>query len=256
MKRQSSKLILGAAAVALLIAAGTFLPGQLALGRDRVILGQVLSEPLDAAELSDYVNISMVDKAGLLAQSAGVTFVTLNIGAEYNENTIRAKFLQELDKLHELRFYPLPAGEGPLSIGAGVTLYIQNDAPAINMIVWEINVRTDNLSGVFFMDDQTGKILSFMFTGSGYANYVYTEDMVKSWASYLGAEVRNVKKGPEPDTALDEIAEVYYRFGLHSGTQEVNGQMSSFIQNGEGKINRWSLNYLQVNDNRITIGPS
>ena len=251
MKNRTSGYVIGAVAVILLVAAGTFLPGEIALGRDRVILGQVRSEPLDAAELSDYVNISMVDKVGLLAQSAGTTSVQLKIGAEYDQDTIRAKFLEELDKLYQQRFYPLPVERGLTVAGSGVTLYIQNDAPAINMIVWEIEIRTDKGSGVFYMDDQTGKILSFIFSGAGGEDLIYTEDTAKSWASYLGTEVRNIKKGPAPDETPGSALETLYFFELYSGPMGVSGQIAGFIQPGENIINRWSLNYTQVNYDRI-----
>jgi hypothetical protein len=201
--------------------------------------------------MSEDVNISMADKAGLLAQPSGVTVVPLKKGAEYGQETIRGRFLEELGKLYELRLYPRPPEEEPAGFTAGVTLCIQNDAPAINMILWEIEIRSDYVNGVFYMDDQTGKILSFSFAGAGSDNPAYTEERVKAWASYLGADVRNIKKGPVPEETPGTGLEVVYLFELYSGPMGVSGQMSSLTHTGEGEPNRWGLSYTQVNYDRI-----
>jgi hypothetical protein len=240
---RSTEYVLVATSVALFIIGGTILPGVLAAGRDKIILGQVQSVPLDAAELSDYVNISMVDKADLMGQASGTaTYVPLVTGAGYGRDSIRTKFHEELDKLHDMRFYPIPADDEWRSFRSGVTLYILNDAPAISMIVWEISVRADNLSGTFYMDDQTGKIMSFSFSGDGYDTLAYTEDMVRSWGAYLGVDVRNVKKGQ----GLEEVSgvqETVYLFDLYSGLRGAGSRMSSYTQSDPSKTNRWSLSY-------------
>jgi len=140
--RKHANYILGAIAVVLLIVAGALLPGELALNRDRTILGQVQTEALDTAELSDYINVSMVDKVGLLGQASGAMQVHLQTGAVYDQDTIREKLVEELQKLYELRFYPRPATGEFDRFSSSVTLHIRNDAPAINMIVWEINIRS------------------------------------------------------------------------------------------------------------------
>lgn len=240
--RKSAKYIFGAAAVLLLIVAGTILPGELAAGRDRMILGQVYSEPLDTAELSDYINVSMVDKVSLLEQAAGATLVRLNTGAVYDQDTVRAQFMGELGKLHALRFYPLEAERGVSAFRSAVALYIQNDAPAINMIVWEIHMRADSLSGVFYMDDQTGRILSFTFSGNGFGEQIYDESMVKEWAAYLGVGARNIKAGGQAEAR--QTREALYHFELFSGSRAVNGQISSSVQAGAGTQNRWSVSYV------------
>ena len=249
--KKQVKLIVGIASVAILIAIGTLLPEALALGRDRMILGQVTSEPLDAGEMSDYVNISMVDKVSLLGQAEGASFLPLKTGAAYSQDTIRGKFTEELGKLHEMLFFPLPPSGDYRSFSAVVTLYIQNDAPTVSLIVWEIDVRLDDLSGVFHMDDQTGKILSFAFSGSGYDNRAYTEDMVNAWASYLGAEIRNTRKSGDQESASGGGIESKYLFELYSGQRSVSGQMSSITQSLPERANRWSLQYIRLHDDGI-----
>ena len=242
-----AKFIIGAIAVVLLIVAGTLLPGELALGRDRMIFGQIQIDPLDAAELADYIHVSMVDKVSLLGLTSGTMQLQLKTGAVYDEDTIREKFIEELQKLYELRFYPRPAAKEFDRFSSAVALHIRNDAPAINMIVWEISFRADNLSGLFYLDDDTGKILSFAFSGTGHNSLVYTNGKPEEWASYLGAEMKNKQRGPKPDDMDDETIEISYLFELYSGPLSVCAQLSSSIQGAAGKTNRWSLNYLQMN---------
>ena len=245
--KQTLKYIWGLAAVALLVAAGTILPEELALGRDKVILGQVQSAPLDAAETSDYVNISMVDKAGLLGQASEVTPVPLQTGAGYSRDSIQAGVRKELQKLYELRLLPPLAEEGWVGFSAGVTLRIQNDAPDISMILWEVSVRAEGYSGVFYLDDQTGKILGYSFIVEGgegresLEGFDYTEELVRAWAGYLGADVRNIKKEAPQDEAGE--GESRYRFELYAGLRSVGGQMVSLAQPvGDGAA-RWEMYY-------------
>ena len=201
--RKSSKYILSAAAVILMIVAGAILPGEMAAGRDRLILGQVYSEPLDAAELSDYVNISMVDKVSLLGQAAGVSLLPLKTGAVYDPDSIRARFTGELEKLFMLGICPLDEEAGPGGVSAAATLYILNDAPAISAIVWKVDTRADTVRGEYYMDDQTGKILSFSLSGSGFGEWVYEEGTVSAWAAYLGADVRNIRRIGQGETGAE-----------------------------------------------------
>ena len=241
--QKSAKYILSVAAVLLLIVAGTFLPGALALGGDRVIIGQIRSEPLDTAELSSYVNVPMVDKVSLLGQPGGTMSVSLRTGAVYDQDTIRIKFREELQKLYDLGLYPRRLSGEFDRFSSGVTLRIQNDAPAINMVLWEIAINADNLNGVFYVDDQTGKILSFSFSGTGHSSFAYTEDLVAAWASYLGTDVRNTKRAADPDEPQSSAVETRFQFELFTGPRGVGGQLSSSLHSAPGRTNRWSLQY-------------
>ncbi len=259
MKR-SVKYIVGVTAVVLLVVAGLFLPVQLAAGSDQKILGQVKSQPLDQAELSDYVNVSMVDKVSLLGQAKGTSLVPLKTGSNYDQDTVKVKFFEELGKLYELKFFPLPVTGEYKSFNPGVTLYIQNDAPAISMILWEISFRAEGITATFFMDDQTGKILSFDMRAAAYGDCVYTQEMAAVWAAYLGTEVKNIGKTEEAlktetvktETAAGqeaakagELQQDIYFFELTSGTRSIGGQFYSLIQ-ATGS-NRWVLHYPRAN---------
>ena len=276
--RKPSKYILSIASVILVIAAGAILPGEMAAGRDRLILGQVYSEPLDATELSDYVNISMVDKVSLLGQATGVSQLPLKTGAVYDLDSVRTKFVNELEKLHALKLCPLDTEAGPGGISVAAALYIQNDEPAISAILWKIEVRADAVHGEFFMDDQTGKILSFSLSGSGFDDVVYHDGAVYDWAAYLGADVRNIRKinqesmdveagagtagetgttggagtaGEAGDWENPVAGEDAYRFELYAGSRSVGARMRSFTQSGAVMGNDWELTYLQTNSERI-----
>ncbi|MCL2166832.1 MAG: hypothetical protein FWH49_06035 [Clostridiales bacterium] len=245
------KISIGCAVLILLITAGTVLPGGIAAGRDRMILGQIQSEALDAAELSDYVNISMIDKLSLLSQTTGMTFVPLLTGSAYDQDTVQDRFAIELERLHQLGLYPMPSSSETGSIRSEVTLYIQNDAPAINTIVWKLTYRREGLSGIFYLDDQTGRILSFDFSSRDFDSWVYDESLTGRWSAYLGVDVRNAK---ELETAADENGdrrEALYSFELFSGSRVVGSQLSSIIQRAADKENRWSLRYLQLNTDLI-----
>lgn len=249
--KKSVKYIVGVTAVAFLVVAGLFLPVQLAAGSDQKILGQVQSQPLDQAELSDYVNVSMVDKVSLLGQAKGTSLVPLKTGSNYDQDTVKVKFFEELERLYELGFFPLPVTGEYKSFNPGVTLYIQNDAPSISMILWEINFRVEGLTATFFMDDQTGKILSFDMRAGTYNDCIYTQDMAEAWAVYLGTEVKNIGKAPEGLEAEKQegIRKIdqqdIYTFELSSGPRSIGGQFYSLIQ-ATGS-NRWVLNYPRAN---------
>ena len=251
MMQKSVKIGIGCAAVILMIAAGTILPGEIAAGRDRMILGQVQSEDLDAAELSDYVNISMIDKLSLLSQTAGMTFVPLLTGAAYDQDTVVDKFAVELERLHLLGLYPMPSSSETGSTRSEVTLYIRNDAPAINTIVWKLTYRREGLNGVFYLDDQTGRILSFDFSSMEFDRWAYDESLTGRWSAYLGVDVRNAKEQGSASDANSDRLETLYSFELFSGSRVVGSQLSSIIQRTAGKENRWSLRYLQLNADLI-----
>jgi len=234
------KIIIGALALAFLIGGGALLPQELALGRDNLILGQVQSQPLDPFELAAHVDVSIIDKIILSSDIGGTSIVPLATGAIHDHESIEAKFLDELETLIRLRFFPelyegaLAEEETTFVVSANANLHIQNDAPAINMILWEVNFRAQTISGNFLLDDRTGKILSFNFSGTGYGYLVYREHMVNNWAAYLGTGVRNI-------TQVDGQAR--YTFELYSGTRSVSGQIASVIQGVGSRANRWYINY-------------
>ena|GEM_PF-1620035 len=259
-----AEYIVSVAALLLLIAAGALLPGMLAEGKDRALLGQVMSERLDEAEMADYVNISMVEKVGMLGQTSGTLLVPLSSGAVYHQESVQAQFTEEFAKLYALGLFPRPTADEGDSFRATVALYIQYDEPAINTIVWEISARAGSLTGVFYLDDQTGKILGFSFSDSGFDGQVYGAGVVSTWAAYLGADVRNVKKAEAPDAdaaqggrsaaEVEPVAEAQYQFELYAGARIVGGILSSLAEGGASAANRWSLQYAQINTERIITG--
>jgi len=240
-----AKHIAGTVFVALVIAAGAVLPGEFASGMDRAILGQIRSEALDTAEISEHVITSMADKVGLLSQSSATILVRLTTGAVFDPERLRPAFEKELQKLIDMGFYP-DTDEEIARFSSGATLYIKNDAPAINMILWEINIRSESLNGVFYMDDQTGKILSFTFNAGGFGHFVYTERLPGAWAAYLGAELGEVRKDPAPERLPANAREDLYRFSLFSGANGIGGQLGSSLRGAASGTNRWHLHYLQL----------
>ncbi|MCL1848066.1 MAG: hypothetical protein FWF83_00060 [Clostridiales bacterium] len=248
-----AKYILSVAALLALIVAGSILPGALSLGRDSTILGKVQSEQLDEAELAEYINVSMVEKVGMLGQASGTLLVPLNAGAMYSQDSIRDKYFEEMDKLCALRFFPMVQRDTLDSFRAAATLYIQYDEPAISTIVWEVSIRTEGAEGVFCLDDQTGKILSFAYEGDKGDGLAYQEGMVREWAAYLGAEVRNIKGRSREDVQGESTDEAVYDFALTSGSRLVNGLMgSSIAAEGEG-MSRWSLQYAQSQNGQALL---
>ena len=240
------KVLAGAAAVAVLVVIGTFLPGELASRSDRMILGQIRSEPLDDAELSDYVNVSMVDKVSLLGPAESLTLVPLTTGAVYDQDSVRERFNGELAKLSDRGFLPMPETGGFSGFRANVILRVKKDAPAINMIVWEISARAQDVSGVFYLDDQTGKILSFNIEGKRFERIRYDESAVADWAAYLGADVKNIKKSNQDD------GETAWVFELTSASNAVSGRISD-VRGDDKKPGRLSLSYSQIGDERIIV---
>jgi hypothetical protein len=240
------KGLTGAAVVVILVVIGTFLPGELASRRDRLILGQIREEPLDDAEISDYINVSMVDKVSLLGPADSLTLVPLITGAVYDQDSIREKFTAELIKLNTLGLLPLPDSGEMSGFRANVILRVKNDAPAINMIVWEINIRSEEVSGVFYLDDQTGKILSYNIEGKSFERISYDESAVAKWAAYLGADVKNIKKSVQND------GETVWLFELTSASDAVGGRIND-VRDADNNINRWSLSYPRINNERIIV---
>ena len=240
------KNLLGAVVVLLIIVSGVFLPERLMMRHDRAIVGQVHREALDEAEKTDYVNISMVEKVSLLSPSAGASLVPLAAGSMYDHDTIRGRFIEEFDKLHLLRLFPRPASGEMSAFRSVVALRIVNDAPAVNMIAWEISVRMDTISGLYIMDDQTGKILSFDISSSGYEETIYSEKSVRDCVAYLGAEAKNIK------SAEDTQGNAVYEFELSSGSKTVSCRLVSMIDENDNE-NRWNLSYFQVTDDTAVI---
>ncbi|MDR0468921.1 MAG: hypothetical protein LBH09_03000, partial [Peptococcaceae bacterium] len=80
-------------------------------------------------------------------------------------------------------------------------------------------------------------------SGKGYGAMDCTEEMVRAWAAYLGADVRNIKK--DINSGLGGSAqEGAYLFELYSGFRGAGGRMRTSTQSDTDDTNRWSLNYL------------
>ncbi len=191
------KYILTVVLTCIFITTGIFLPEWMIGYTDKKILEKVKTETLKLPEFISDPDTSMIKKIGLLKDyPKSVNRVPLEMGMNFDLNSASVKFFEEITKLSNLGVLPEIGQSDKTAIKVDVSLFVQKDAPSVNAVLWDIVWQEDNLTGNFYLDDETGKIIQFAVTR---LNKSFNIDMeaIEVWAKYLGLDVKNVELQPE-----------------------------------------------------------
>ena len=203
-------------------AAGILLPQWLIAYADQGMIGKVRSESLEIPETVSGADTLMIDKISLLKDYGEVvTQVPLKMGIKLDMDSANTKFLEEVNELMRLGLLPQTeqtdkaesdGRDDKTALSTEVSLYVRNDAPSVNAVLWSVIWREGDFWGNFYMDDDTGKILQFIV----YLPEKFSDpdkDDMEAWAKYLGLKVKDTDKQTEnillKDMLRDKYSKIY-----------------------------------------------
>jgi hypothetical protein len=151
------------------------------------------NDPQDAAGESYEKETTSFDIA---SNPQGATIVPLRTGNDLTAETAKVMFFSEIETLEALGLFPDIEQLEDSRMKVYASLYIQEDAPSTNAVLWEINIVEDAFSGDFYLDDHTGKIIGFAVVCSEKIDPL-SANAAEVWAGYLGLEARNIEIQPD-----------------------------------------------------------
>lgn len=174
------------------------LPSMLVSAGDKLLIDEIHLEDAEDALTLPEEELDVIGKLALLEGTAAsdTSFYYVAAGNRLDSASAFDTAGQELGKLIELGI--LPQGEFRLYDGfdfAGIYFVMRLDAPGNNMILWEQRFILGDISGVLYIDDETGLILQFyavsetgraIYETGGVIMDTDFKDWIAAWAEYLG----------------------------------------------------------------------
>jgi hypothetical protein len=196
--RSRLQLALAFVLMGAVIAAGAFLPARIAESFDGLFLRRIEVQALVPEDEVLPVAAPLINRLKLLsAPHFELARLPLQTGGYLDDKTVRVVLDRELEELSARGLYP---GHAPLTETKGVvraeaSLYVLAGQPNVNGIIWQIEFENDSLSGRICLDDESGKILSYLIT---YHNKIpsfdlFTEQSGERWMEYLGLDSNNLR---------------------------------------------------------------
>ena len=144
----------------LLAAASLFLPSRVLKWQDRQRTGKSEIEEVQEVVLKEQISMTLSEKLKLRSQDT-VNTLTLVNGKNYNKDTIEEQIKKEIKILAD-RNILIDFDTGELTLKeAAVTFYVDMEDSEKSIMLWQGFVETSKYQLLFFLDDETGKIVSF-----------------------------------------------------------------------------------------------
>ncbi len=174
------------------VLAGIWLPERFFGYSEKTELEQIQTEAIEPYSVEEQNSTTLLQKIELLNKYPLDTVqVTLSTGDYYDAATANEKCLEELATLKELGILPDIDFTKNISMAIMVSLYIDKNDPSLRATCWQITLEDESFFGTFFMDDETGKILQFVFLMPD--NTVEIDrNKIMQWGDYLGLESKNI----------------------------------------------------------------
>ncbi|ASA20696.1 hypothetical protein [Paenibacillus donghaensis] len=202
--RTSIKYILTIPSISIFILASFFLPEVVTNYTDQNILGKVRVESVELPKIISGNNTSIIEKINLLRDyPQNVNQVALKMGTNFDLTSASDKFFEEISVLTKLGLLPKIEPGDKTTIKIDVSLYAQKDDPSISGVLWNIVLQGDKVSGNFYMDDQTGKLIQFIASVPAKPSEPNNKTIEK-WAEYLGLEVQDIKLQAESNSVWED----------------------------------------------------
>lgn len=202
--------------------AGLFLPEWVATSKDysdQNIIGIIEKESTKLPTIIPIDSMSMIERISLLKDyPQNVNQVTVETGTNFDLSSAKEKFLEEITELSKHEILPRINLEDKEQLKLVANLYIQKDEPFISGVFWTITWEQDGFLGEFYMDDQNGKIIQLIVTTPDHS-LAADQNIIGSWSTYLGLEVRNIESQSGTGSILEEEAAKvlelgYFELGL------------------------------------------
>jgi hypothetical protein len=200
----------------LVAAASLVLPSFAMEWQDDRQVGTCETEDTEAVVLTEQAAMSLCEKIQLMNTDT-VNYMTMLNGKNYTQDTLKEKLLEELEKLEQLGILEDFDRESTYLKQAELIFYMDTWDSERSVMLWDGTVYNKGNYLHFFMDDETGKILSFNQIIQEYTDasasgdvreYVKTamDELAENWAAYLGCQVLAKKS----DTvSISKSGEVY-----------------------------------------------
>lgn len=176
--------------------AGIFGPELITAYSDENILEKVKFKQVELQEAKSNPDTLILQRIELLKEyPEDVNKVELEIGTNYDMNTVSNQFFEEIAKLVELGLLPETEQTDKTTLKIDVSFYVQKDAPSVNAVLWNILLGKDGFYANCYMDDDTGKIIQIIAGLDKPFNV--KENAIETWAQYLGVEAKDINSQPK-----------------------------------------------------------
>lgn len=193
-----------------LTAASFFLPIRVLKWQDEQRTGKSEIEEVQEVVLKEQISMTLSEKLKLRNQET-VNALTLVNGKNYNKDTIEDQIRKEIGILADQDILIDFDMESMKIREATVTFYVDMEDSERSIMFWQGYVETLEYDVSFFLDDETGKIVSFAQYAAGpvvdYAGAAMglsrdmsmemeeQKELARRWAEYLGCEMKASSTG-------------------------------------------------------------
>lgn len=214
--RKFYRYLLGVLTLGVVITAGIFAPEYIARAADKGLLDKPETESLGPEQGTVYPDISMLNKLTLAgAFEYDQMRVPLKTGSKLDCASAREAFYVSCAALAESGLLPvLDMEEAGIALSIEAALHVSPHNPAVNAVLWTVELKGKAVSGMFLMDDETGKILRVSLRAQQ-AGASYTEEAAAAWAAYLGLELEQSTIATDFAAGKDEKGILVYHELYH-----------------------------------------
>lgn len=200
--------IIAGAILVLLTLASLFLPSYVLEWQDEQRTEHSETEEVQEVVLKEQLSMSLAQKMEL-RQKDTVNALNLYKGKNYDQETIDAQVRSEIEILAEKEILMHFSNENIAIRDTSVLFYVDMEDSERSVMIWEIAVDTTNYHLILYLDDETGKIVSF-------TQYVEVTDYleVDKTGQVSGVFVEN-----RFDMSGEEVQELAERWGEYLGCQ-------------------------------------
>lgn len=214
----SVKMIMSIMAVLGVILSGIFLPAVVSGIQDANMLEKVQSKELEKITV-DYNKISIIEKLRIIEQGEKKLYGSYDNSKvlSSNKNAIHS-CVKEYDKLKEMGILPaIPFNESKDFRVPSLELYFLEDSYSQFAFIWNISFSNEYGSGYICLDNETGKILTFMIklANTNIDPVSHPKQIAKDMGKYLGLHVVKYTLDKNQYDAYKQIAQriVYEKNG-------------------------------------------
>jgi hypothetical protein len=202
--RTRLQLVVAFCLLGALVVAGAFLPARIAAHLDGLLLDKVETQALapDEGMLLAPATSSLIGRMKLFTLPHSEVLTTqLETGERLDRDTAWKALDRELDDLRARGLYLVEAPpldrESALSFSAGPKLWVAPARPDLSGIIWEIQYMTPELSGAFYLDDESEKIISYSVKYEGVTEKLFGEQSGERWLDYLEIDAEGLQVSQE-----------------------------------------------------------
>jgi hypothetical protein len=175
-----------------------FFPSELSKWKDKQMIGSINLDEIEETKIEHNQQMTMLEKLELFANMKNTSdTIIISQGKYLKVEEIRKVCKREISQLKDMGIIQDFNFEFDTdTITTELNFYISTEEPTKSMIVWTAMISNDNGALVINLDDETGKILSFMQKGSNNRDIIVntditadTENFIHKLSEYYGVNI-------------------------------------------------------------------